>query len=147
MTTPYDVDGPGRALTAGPGDIVRGGPGRIGDPPPVLTWRYHRGDPDGTLRVVRAHGCDIEGGRVTWRDWHGAIVLSEPSTHVHHLACEQADGTADDRPAYAGELRPGEVVSLTCPWCAEAARRGVDVGANMESDGHLHNCPRIPGRR
>lgn len=82
-----------------------GAPGRIGDPPPVLTWRYHRGDPDGTLRVVRAHGCDIDGGRVTWRDWWGGIVLSEPSELVHHLAQEDADGTADDRPAYADEVR------------------------------------------
>lgn len=117
-----------------------GAPGRIGDPLPVLTWRYHRGDPDGTLRVVRAHGCDIEGGRVTWRDWHGAIVLSEPSEYVHHLACEQADGTADDRPAYADE-------SGRCPWCVEAASRMSDVGPVMAADGHLVHCPRLGGRR
>jgi hypothetical protein len=117
-------------------DLTRGAPGRIGELPPVLTWRYHRGDPDGTLRVVRAVRCILAAGRVTWFDHDERIVLSEPSSHVHHLACEQADGTADDRPAYADE-------SGRCRWCTEAAARMSDVGPVMAADGHLVHCPRL----
>lgn len=106
--------------------------------PDLLTYRYHAGSPTGPVRVVRAHSCEVAGGRVTWRDGLDLVVLSEPSDAVHHLACEQAGGSADDRPAYADEIP-------VCPWCKEWSDRNAGVDElPMGDSGHIPGCPHAP---
>lgn len=97
-----------------------------------LTYRFRYGDSDGSERIVYAHVCHTDGGRVTWKDRRGHIVLSEPSDYVHNLSCDEA----------AGALRPA---AEPCSWCDEAAElQRVDVDDLVDTSGHIPDCPHHP---
>lgn len=119
------------------GDPVKPTGIRAIDERPERTYRYRTGM--STVRLVSAHECDIYGGRVTWRDLEGRIVLSLPSDAVHALTCLDSIGLSTD-PILGDHI----VAADRCDWCSLAIERGRFD--NRHSGHHFPDCPHRSAR-